>query len=207
MVRPRTISALVRRRSPTTAWICRTGFPSRTTPTTTMTARAIPTTGSGLQERQRHHRHWRREFVGGSYVAPKPGHRTWKSSASTWTSPSTTTMTRCRGGAAYRTTSMSQRRLVTAQILGDWGVTRPRVTSKRRLPGALEAYCLSLPVRRLRPRRWRNGIPRQRGRAVQRRFALLPGARRSSPSKPGTTIPTAVEEDISSVYAQSRMEG
>ena len=47
-----------------------------------------------------------------------------------------------RGGVDYRTSSMQQRRLVTAQILGDWGVVNPG-DIEAQAPGALEAYCLS----------------------------------------------------------------
>ena len=47
-----------------------------------------------------------------------------------------------RGGVDYRTTSMEQRRLVTAQVLGDWGVVRPG-DIEGEAAGMLEAYCLS----------------------------------------------------------------
>src|SRR6185295_5733160 len=47
-----------------------------------------------------------------------------------------------RGGVDYRTSTMEQRRLVTAQILGDWGVVNPG-DIEAHAPGALEAYCLS----------------------------------------------------------------
>ena len=45
-------------------------------------------------------------------------------------------------GADYRTSSMTQERFVTAQILGDWGVVNPG-DIEAQAPGALEAYCLS----------------------------------------------------------------
>ena len=46
------------------------------------------------------------------------------------------------GGIDYRTSSMEQRRFVTAQILGDWGVTRPG-DIEGEAAGVLEAYCLA----------------------------------------------------------------
>ncbi len=45
-------------------------------------------------------------------------------------------------GVDYRATSMEQRRFVTAQVLGDWGVVRPG-DIEGEAAGALEAYCLS----------------------------------------------------------------
>jgi TonB-dependent receptor len=45
-------------------------------------------------------------------------------------------------GVNYRKSRMQQERVVTAQILGDWGVINPG-DIEARAPGALEAYCLS----------------------------------------------------------------
>jgi len=46
------------------------------------------------------------------------------------------------GGVDYRKSTMDQSRLVTAQILGDWGVTQPGDILAN-APGLLSAYCLS----------------------------------------------------------------
>ncbi|MES1199130.1 MAG: TonB-dependent receptor [Pseudomonadota bacterium] len=45
-------------------------------------------------------------------------------------------------GVERRNSSMHQRRLVTAQILGDWGVTQPG-DLQARSPGTVQSYCMS----------------------------------------------------------------
>jgi TonB-dependent receptor len=47
-----------------------------------------------------------------------------------------------RGGVDHRTSSMSQRRVITAQVLGDWGVVNPGDLDIN-APGVVESFCLS----------------------------------------------------------------
>ena len=109
------------------------------------------------------------------------------------------------GGAAYRTTSMSQRRLVTAQILGDWGVTQPG-DIETRAPGALEAYCLSCLYDDFAPG---DGATAFRGNAAELYNAVSPYylGLGGHPIQTWNNDNNMVDEDITSVYAQFAWNG
>ena len=100
---------------------------------------------------------------------------------------------------------MSQRRLVTAQILGDWGVTRPGDVETQ-APGALEAYCLSCLYDDFAPG---DGATAFRGNAAELYNAVSPYylGLGGHPIQTWNNDTNAVEEDISSVYAQFAWKG
>ena len=110
-----------------------------------------------------------------------------------------------RGGVDYRTSSMTQRRLVTAQILGDWGVTRPG-DIEGEAAGALEAYCLSCLYDDFSPGL---GATAFRGNAAELYNAVSPYYLGLG----GHDIQTwnndhnIVDEDITSVYAEFAWNG
>jgi TonB-dependent receptor len=109
------------------------------------------------------------------------------------------------GGAAYRTTSMQQRRLVTAQILGDWGVTQPG-DIEARAPGALEAYCLSCLYDDFAPG---DGATAFRGNAAELYNSVSPYylGLGGHPIQTWNNDNNQVDEDITSVYAQFAWNG
>jgi TonB-dependent receptor len=110
-----------------------------------------------------------------------------------------------RGGLDYRTSSMEQRRLVTAQILGDWGVVNPG-DIEAQAPGALEAYCLSCLYDEFSPG---DGATAFRGNAAQLYNAVSPYYLGLG----GHDIQTwnndhnIVDEDITSIYAEYAWDG
>lgn len=108
-------------------------------------------------------------------------------------------------GAAYRTTSMDQRRLVTAQILGDWGVTQPG-DIEAHAPGALEAYCLSCLYDDFKPG---DGAVAFRGNAAALYNAVSPYylGLGGHPIQTWNNDANGVDEDITSVYAQFAWNG
>lgn len=93
------------------------------------------------------------------------------------------------GGVDYRNSSMTQRRLVTAQVLGDWGVVRPG-DIEALAPGVLEAYCLSCLYDDFSPGL---GATAFRGNAARLYNAVSPTtwSRAVIRSRPGTTTRTA----------------
>ncbi len=93
------------------------------------------------------------------------------------------------GGVDVRNSSMNARRLVTAQVLGDWGVVRPG-DIEALAPGALEAYCLSCLYDDFKPGL---GATAFRGNAAQLYNAVSPYYldQVGIPSRPGTTTRTA----------------
>jgi TonB-dependent receptor len=107
-----------------------------------------------------------------------------------------------RGGVDYRTSSMSQRRLVTAQVLGDWGTVRPGDIESV-APGMLEAYCLSCLYDDFSPGLGETAF---RGNAAALYNALSPYY--LGLGNPNNRIQTwnndqnRVDEDITSVYAE-----
>lgn len=108
------------------------------------------------------------------------------------------------GGVNYRTSSMDQRRLVTAQILGDWGVTRPG-DIEAQAPGALEAYCLSCLYDDFRPG---DGAVAFRGNAAVLYNAVSPFyLAQGRPIQTWNNDENTVDEDITSVYAQYAWNG
>jgi TonB-dependent receptor len=108
------------------------------------------------------------------------------------------------GGVNYRTASMDQRRLVTAQILGDWGVTQPG-DIEAQAPGALEAYCLSCLYDDFRPG---DGAVAFRGNAAQLYNAVSPFyLAQGRPIQTWNNDLNSVDEDITSVYAQLAWDG
>jgi TonB-dependent receptor len=110
-----------------------------------------------------------------------------------------------RGGVDYRTSTMEQRRLVTAQILGDWGVTRPG-DIEGQAAGALEAYCLSCLYDHFSPG---DGTVAFRGNAAELYNAVSPYYLGLG----GHDIQTwnddhnFVDEDITSIYAEYAWKG
>jgi TonB-dependent receptor len=110
-----------------------------------------------------------------------------------------------RGGVDYRTSSMTQRRLVTAQVLGDWGVVAPG-DIEAQAPGALEAYCLSCLYDHFNPGL---GATAFRGNAADLYNAVSPYYLGLG----GHDIQTwnndsnSVDEDITSVYAEYAWQG
>jgi TonB-dependent receptor len=115
------------------------------------------------------------------------------------------------GGAAYRTASMTQRRLVTAQILGDWGVTQPN-DIETEAPGALEAYCLSCLYDDFSPG---DGATAFRGNAAVLYNALSPrylaidalAGTNTHRIQTWNNDSNQVDEDITSLYAQFAWNG
>jgi TonB-dependent receptor len=110
-----------------------------------------------------------------------------------------------RGGVDYRTSSMSQRRLVTAQVLGDWGVVAPG-DIEAQAPGALEAYCLSCLYDHFSPGL---GATAFRGNAAELYNAVSPyylglGGHDIQTWNNDTN---SVDEDITSVYAEYAWQG
>ncbi|MBC8024825.1 MAG: TonB-dependent receptor, partial [Steroidobacteraceae bacterium] len=104
-----------------------------------------------------------------------------------------------RGGVDYRQSSMSQRRLVTAQVLGDWGVIRPG-DIEALAPGVLEAYCLSCLYDDFSPGLGETAF---RGNAAALYNAVSPyylglGA----PIQTWNNDSNRVDEDITSAYAE-----
>jgi TonB-dependent receptor len=104
-----------------------------------------------------------------------------------------------RGGVDYRQSSMTQRRLVTAQVLGDWGVIRPG-DIEAQAPGVLEAYCLSCLYDDFSPGLGETAF---RGNAAALYNALSPyylglGA----PIQTWNNDSNRVDEDITSAYAE-----
>lgn len=104
-----------------------------------------------------------------------------------------------RGGVDYRQSSMSQRRLVTAQVLGDWGVIRPG-DIEAQAPGVLEAYCLSCLYDDFSPGLGETAF---RGNAAALYNAVSPyylglGA----PIQTWNNDSNRVDEDITSAYAE-----
>ncbi|HEU5134256.1 MAG TPA: TonB-dependent receptor [Steroidobacteraceae bacterium] len=110
-----------------------------------------------------------------------------------------------RGGVDYRTSTMEQRRLVTAQILGDWGVARPGDVEGE-AAGALEAYCLSCLYDEFSPG---DGATAFRGNAAELYNAVSPYYL----SLGGHDIQTwnndhnFLDEDITSIYAEYAWSG
>jgi TonB-dependent receptor len=110
-----------------------------------------------------------------------------------------------RGGVDYRTSEMEQQRLVTAQILGDWGVVNPG-DIEAQAPGALEAYCLSCLYDHFSPGL---GATAFRGNAAELYNAVSPYYLGLG----GHDIQTwnndhnFVDEDITSVYAEYAWSG
>ncbi len=110
-----------------------------------------------------------------------------------------------KGGVNYRTATMDQRRLVTAQILGDWGVTRPG-DIEAQAPGALEAYCLSCLYDDFAPGL---GATAFRGNAAALYNAVSPYylGLGGHPIQTWNNDTNEVQEDITSVYAQFAWDG
>jgi TonB-dependent receptor len=110
-----------------------------------------------------------------------------------------------KGGVNYRTATMDQRRLVTAQILGDWGVTRPG-DIEAQAPGALEAYCLSCLYDDFAPGL---GATAFRGNAATLYNAVSPYylGLGGHPVQTWNNDTNEVQEDITSVYAQFAWDG
>ncbi len=109
-----------------------------------------------------------------------------------------------RGGADYRTSSMDQRRLVTAQVLGDWGVTQPG-DIEAQAPGVLEAYCLSCLYDHFKPGL---GATAFRGNAAELYSAMSPyylGL--GHPIQTWNNDTNSVDEDITAVYAEFAWNG
>ncbi len=110
-----------------------------------------------------------------------------------------------KAGVDYRTSTMTQRRVVTAQILGDWGVTQPNDIESQ-APGVLEAYCLSCLYDDYTPG---DGATAFRGNAAHLYSALSPYYLGLG----GHDIQTwnndlnVVDEDITSVYAEYAWKG
>jgi TonB-dependent receptor len=110
-----------------------------------------------------------------------------------------------RGGVDYRTSTMEQRRLVTAQVLGDWGVVHPG-DIEAQAPGALEAYCLSCLYDHFSPGLGQTAF---RGNAAELYNAVSPYYLGLG----GHDIQTwnndhnTVDEDITSVYAEWAWQG
>jgi TonB-dependent receptor len=105
------------------------------------------------------------------------------------------------GGVDYRNSSMNARRLVTAQVLGDWGVVRPG-DIEALAPGALEAYCLSCLYDDFTPGL---GATAFRGNAARLYNAVSPYYLALDDTHPIDTWnndSNRVDEDVSSVYAQ-----
>ena len=100
---------------------------------------------------------------------------------------------------------MEQRRLVTAQILGDWGVARPGDVEGE-AAGALEAYCLSCLYDDFSPG---DGATAFRGNAAELYNAVSPYYL----SLGGHDIQTwnndhnFLDEDITSIYAEYAWNG
>jgi TonB-dependent receptor len=109
------------------------------------------------------------------------------------------------GGVNYRKASMEQRRLVTAQILGDWGVTQPN-DIETHAPGVLEAYCLSCLYDDFRPG---DGDVAFRGNAAALYNAVSPYylGLGGHPIQTWNNDTNSVDEDITSVYAQLAWNG
>jgi TonB-dependent receptor len=110
-----------------------------------------------------------------------------------------------RGGVDYRTSAMDQRRLVTAQILGDWGVTQPG-DIEARAPGALEAYCLSCLYDDFSPGLGQTAF---RGNAATLYNAVSPYylGLGNHPIQTWNNDNNSVDEDITSVYAEFAWKG
>jgi TonB-dependent receptor len=107
-----------------------------------------------------------------------------------------------RGGVDYRQSSMNQRRLVTAQVLGDWGTVRPG-DIETVAPGVLEAYCLSCLYDDFSPGLGETAF---RGNAASLYNALSPYY--LGLNNPNNRIQTwnndsnRVDEDITAAYAE-----
>lgn len=109
------------------------------------------------------------------------------------------------GGVDFRNSSMNARRLVTAQVLGDWGVVRPG-DIEALAPGALEAYCLSCLYDDFRPGL---GATAFRGNAAQLYNAVSPYylEQGGHPIQTWNNDSNRVDEDITSVYAEFAWNG
>jgi TonB-dependent receptor len=109
------------------------------------------------------------------------------------------------GGVEVRNSSMTARRLVTAQVLGDWGVVRPG-DIEAVAPGALEAYCLSCLYDDFRPG---DGATAFRGNAATLYNALSPYYldQGGHPIQTWNNDSNRVDEDITSVYAEFAWNG
>jgi TonB-dependent receptor len=109
------------------------------------------------------------------------------------------------GGVDYRTSSMEQSRLVTAQVLGDWGVVHPG-DIEGEAAGALEAYCLSCLYDHFTPG---DSAVAFRGNAAELYNAVSPYYLELG----GHDIQTwnndhnIVDEDITAVYAEYAWKG
>ena len=109
------------------------------------------------------------------------------------------------GGIDHHKTTMLQTRKVTAQILGDWGVTQPGDIMAH-APGALEAYCLSCLFDHFTPGRAAVAF---RGNAQQLNSLISPYYLGLG----GHDIQTwnddhnTVEEDVTGVYATFAWKG
>jgi TonB-dependent receptor len=102
-------------------------------------------------------------------------------------------------GANTRKSTMGQARFVTAQILGDWGVTRPG-DIEAQAPGALEAYCLSCLYDDFSPGA---GAVAFRGNAATLYNAVSPFyLAQGRPIQTWNNDVNAVEEDITAAYAE-----
>jgi TonB-dependent receptor len=109
-----------------------------------------------------------------------------------------------RGGLDFRGSSMNQRRFVTAQILGDWGVTQPG-DIEASAPGVLEAYCLSCLYDDFTPGL---GTTAFRGNAAALYNAVSPvylGL--GHPIQTWNNDSNQVNEDVTSVYAEFAWNG
>jgi TonB-dependent receptor len=109
------------------------------------------------------------------------------------------------GGIEYRNSSMTARRLVTAQVLGDWGVVRPG-DIEALAPGALEAYCLSCLYDDFRPGLGETAF---RGNAAELYNAVSPYylGLGGHPIQTWNNDSNRVDEDITSVYAEYAWHG
>ncbi|HEY6123521.1 MAG TPA: TonB-dependent receptor [Steroidobacteraceae bacterium] len=108
------------------------------------------------------------------------------------------------GGVDYRTSSMTQERLVTAQVLGDWGVTAPGDIESQ-APGVLEAYCLSCLYDDFSPGL---GATAFRGNAADLMSALAPYyLDLGHPIQVWNNDHNSVDEDITSIYAEFAWNG
>jgi TonB-dependent receptor len=108
------------------------------------------------------------------------------------------------GGVDYRTTSMEQRRFVTAQVLGDWGGVRAG-DIEGEAPGALEAYCLSCLYDHFSPG---DSTVAFRGNAADLYNGVSPYyLSQGHPIQTWNNDHNIVDEDITSIYAEYAWKG
>ncbi len=106
-------------------------------------------------------------------------------------------------GADHRTSEMVQRRFVTQQILGNWGVSNPGDIESQ-APGVLEAYCLSCLYDDFKPGL---GTTAFRGNAAQLYNALSPFYVGANPIGVNNNDFNTVDEDITAVFAEYAWQG